>query len=158
MERISGGIFGNKSGRQVVSARGVIDATDTMLLFRLSGSRMPMRTKMTALFYRTLEFSKVGAVTAGMLAVLEELGMAGNAVRLVPGAHGEDHWFVKCALSLPGSARYAFDLTKREITARKHTMLLAAHLRKYVPEFEKVYLPVTSTVMRLVTGLFLDLL
>ncbi len=137
---IRGVIFGNKSGRQVVRARVVIDATDPSLLFQLAGSRKPLRTEMTALFYRTLEFVKVGAVAAGTITVPEELEVAGNVVRLVPGAHGEDHWFVTCAMSLPGSAQDAFDLTKREITARKLTMLLAAYLRKNVPGFEKAYL------------------
>lgn len=138
--RIHGVIFGNKSGRQVVRAKVVLDATETNRLFWLVPNETPDGETGTALFHRTLEFVKVGSVTAGPLTAPETLGLVGNQVRLVPGAHGEDHWFVTCALELTASAQDAFDLTRREILARYRTMALAAHLLKNVPGFEKAYL------------------
>lgn len=133
-------IFGNKSGRQVVRAKVVVDATEAARLFRLAGETLIEPVGKTARFYRTLEFVKVGAVTVGPLGVPDTLEMEENEVRLVPGAHGEDHWFVTCALDLPASTRDAFDLTQREILARQKTMMLAAHLLKNVPGFKRAYL------------------
>ena len=151
--QIIGIVIGNKSGRQVIRARAVLDATETGLLFHLAeGGLLPdqdqsPKSREFTLFYRTLEFVKVGAVLAGRLAVPEEIGIAGNEVRLAPGYHDENHWFVECPLNLRADAPSPFDLTAREIEARHRTMALAAHMRKHVKGFEKAILAGASQLL-----------
>jgi ribulose 1,5-bisphosphate synthetase/thiazole synthase len=153
-ERIVGIVIGNKSGRQVIRARALVDATETELLFRLAQGLTPTEFigvltegNKNALFFRSLEFDKVGEVAAGPLSVPEELGIAENEVRVVPGAQGEGHWLVECPLSLLRGARDPFDLTAREIMARNRTMALGAYLRKHVKGFEKAYLASASQLL-----------
>lgn len=152
--RIRGVVIANKSGRQVVRAATVIDATESGLLVRMAHNELqtPLpenqpQTGKTALFLRTLEFDRVTAASYGTLAVPETCQMDSGQVRLIPGARGEAHCLVECPMQLDAAIDDALGLTRREIKARRRTMALAACLRKQVPGFEKAYLAHASQLL-----------
>ena len=80
---IQGGlVIGNKSGRQVVVCRAILDATATAVVARVAGPSFEPRPPGLSRFSRTLEFDGVRVPHDLDLSVPEELQLVGNAVRL----------------------------------------------------------------------------
>lgn len=126
-------IIGNKSGRQVIRCRTIIDATETALVARLTDGAFEQLDGETPRFSRTLEFDRAGPLKESTLAVPDRLQIAGNVVRLHPGHRGPAHILVECDLDLPYSAglKGSADV---ESEARRRTMRLAAWLIHQHPE------------------------
>lgn len=130
---IEGVVIGNKSGRQVIAASTVLDATETALVARLAGGHFEVLPH-TARYSRTLEFDRVGPLEVSTLPIPPQLGVVGNSVTIFPGYRGDQHVFVSFELDLPaevGPAGYM----RREIQARDISMSLAAALISEVPAF-----------------------
>lgn len=141
-EGIEGVVVGNKSGRQVIAASTVLDATETALVARLAGGHFETLPH-SARYSRTLEFDRVGPLEASTVPIPPQLGVAGNCVTIHPGYHGDQHVFVSFELDLPaevGPAGYM----RREIQARDTSMSLAAFLIAQVPAFGEAVLGFAS--------------
>jgi len=130
---IEGVVIGNKSGRQVIAASTVVDATETALVARLAGGRFGTLPT-TARYSRTLEFDRVGPLQVSTLPISPQLGIAGNSVTIRHGYRGHQHVFVSFELDLPAAVGPAAYM-RREIQARDISMSLAAFLISQVSAF-----------------------
>ncbi|MDQ3657275.1 MAG: FAD-dependent oxidoreductase, partial [Chloroflexota bacterium] len=130
----TGLIIGNKSGRQVVHCRTIIDATETALIARLAGGTFEPPAAGSTRFARTLEFDRVEPLEQTALPVPEWLQIAGNRAILHRGYRGPSHILIEIELDLPytpdlGGAGYV------EWEARRRSMSLAGWLVSEHPEF-----------------------
>lgn len=141
---LAGAVIGNKSGRQVILARAIVDTTEWATLARLAGETFHcQRVPATVEARRTLEFTGVAEGLPHLpvtLPVPQHLGIAGNAVRLHPGYLGHSHVLVECPLALTLPSADAPGRMAMEIEARRRTMDLAAHLVGQQAAFGKAYL------------------
>ncbi|MBB6734791.1 FAD-dependent oxidoreductase [Cohnella zeiphila] len=136
----------NKSGRQAIECRFVVDATETALAAALCGEDMSRyRPGERALYRRTLEFTNVDAAgqSLGELPVPTELGLAGDRIRLLPGSAGGGHVWAEFELELP-SANTLEANRDRESQARHAGMRLAVWLIRQAPAFRKADLAASS--------------
>ena len=141
---ISGLIIGNKSGRQVVTGKITIDATETATVARVAGAEFEAQTPEIFHFNRTLEFDGVQPLHKRSLSVPKDMGIAGNKVSLHPGYRGEKHIYVECPMDLQDGNMDMAGLMQREIEARHCSMRLASHLIKNVSQFKQAFLAATS--------------
>ena len=132
---VDGLVIGNKSGRQVLQCRTIIDTTETALIARLAGAEFVPVTDGAAICKRVLEFSKVVDLTETVLPVPAKLGLVHNQVLVHQGCLGPDHRLVECTLELPSDFDTALALSKRDVIARRQTMAVAIHLLNQEPAF-----------------------
>ncbi|WP_158299428.1 FAD-dependent oxidoreductase [Paenibacillus antri] len=144
--RAAGLVVANKSGRQAIMCRSVVDATETALVATLLGERVEAYAPgATALYSRTLEFTEAaeGEALVQELAVPDELGLRGGVVRLRRGVRGEGHVYAEFALELPSGNTLAAE--RGRFAASRHAgMRLAAYLAQQVPAFRKAFLASSS--------------
>jgi len=152
--RVDGVVVANKSGRQAIRCRAVIDATETALAAALAGEdTSAYGGGPTARYERTLEFTGVDAASLSArgdaLDVPSSLGLDGGVVRLHRGWLGdaEGHVLVEFALTLPSGNDVAANRA-RELAARHAGMRLAAHLAAAEPAFAKAFLAASSHELR----------
>ncbi|MFW6097384.1 MAG: FAD-dependent oxidoreductase, partial [Chloroflexota bacterium] len=132
-----GVVIANKSGRQMLRAGMVVDTQKSDfdnpgLLEKSDFSGAPI-------YARTLEFDGVGTLEGETLEVPNNLGLAGDQVRLHQGYRGAGHYLVECWIrAMPeeqpavGSRRSAVVL---EGFARRVTTRVAAYLMQNVDAF-----------------------
>ncbi|HZG79117.1 MAG TPA: FAD-dependent oxidoreductase, partial [Paenibacillus sp.] len=144
---VTGLVVANKSGRQAIRCRAVIDATETALVASLLGEDVSVYAPgETASYFRTLEFTD--AIEAelpanGELAAPAALGLRGDRIRLRPGVRGEGHVYAEFALALPSGN--TLDAERGRFFAARHAgMGLAAYLTQDVPAFRKAFLAASS--------------
>lgn len=125
---LAGIVIGNKSGRQAILARAVVDASGDPALplaLGLPGEDMlPFPGIVTA--RRVIEISDAGDVPAGPLPVPAELGIAGDRVTIRYGFLGAGHLLVEHAMALPCVAPDWSSRMAMEIEARRRSFALAA--------------------------------
>ncbi|MGC6585936.1 FAD-dependent oxidoreductase [Paenibacillus sp. Dod16] len=142
--RLNGIVVANKSGRQVIRAECIVDATETAITAALMGeplARFPHGS--SACYYRTLEFTGAVDVQSGEMRIPEELGLLGNTIRVRFGCRGEGHVYVTFGLSLQSGNTMKAD-RDREVSARFIGMKVASYLTKQVPGFGKAVLSFAS--------------
>ena len=130
-------VIGNKSGRQVVLAGVLVDATPAACLARLAGAEFQAPRPEHFHFRRTLEFTRTGQVEDGPLEVPENLGIEGHRVTLRSAARGAV--YVECPLHLPLGGMDYRGMMLREIEARRRTFEVAAHLIANHPAFKGAF-------------------
>ena len=97
--RIIGLIVGNKSGRQIVAGKLLVDSTETALLARLAGFTMePVNNIMWG---RNMEFDNLGDCVSGKIDAPEEFGLEKNSFILHPG-YRKGLGVIACHFRLPG--------------------------------------------------------
>jgi ribulose 1,5-bisphosphate synthetase/thiazole synthase len=144
--QMDGLIVANKSGRQAIRCRAVVDTTETALAAALSGEDVSVyRPGATALYYRTLEFTDVTANDSNKdeLSLPESLGLSGHRIRLRRGVSGDGHLLVEFGLELPSANTLAAD-RDRYLAARHAGIRLTSHLVQCVPAFRKAFLAASS--------------
>ena len=134
-----GMVIGNKSGRQVVLAGILVDATPAACLARLAGAASEAPQPGCFHFRRTLEFARAGDAADGPLAVPENLGIEGNRVVLRRGLSHKGLVYVECPLHLPLGGMDYRGMMLREIEARRRTFEVAAHLIATHPAFRGAF-------------------
>ena len=125
-------VIGNKSGRQVICCRAIIDATETAVVARLAGGTFGPPPKGPVRMTRTLEFDRIEPIAGTSVPVPERMGIADNLVRLHTGYRGSGHLLIECPMDLP----FPTDLEGAdyvEAEARRRTMHLAAFLMDQYP-------------------------
>ncbi len=132
---LRGAVVANKSGRQAITCRAVIDASTTALATRVAGATFDESGKTGVLFRRTVEFEKVVDLPAGPLVVPPGLGIAGNAVTVHRGCRGASHVLLEHAILLPRAVSDAVALAEREAAARRVTQALVDHLYAHEASF-----------------------
>ncbi len=140
---LRGIVIGNKSGRQVLTCRAVLDASATALICRLVGAEFRKEADARRPFARTVEFEDVGAIEGDALSVPADVGLGDSAI-VHRGYRGESHVLLEHHVLLPACTDSALDLTHREAQARRRTQALVTYLHAEVPAFEKAVPGVSS--------------
>ncbi|QBD82852.1 FAD-dependent oxidoreductase [Ktedonosporobacter rubrisoli] len=140
-EQLCGVVIGNKSGRQVILGKAVVDASEWGTLARLS--RQPLLRCPSSSFIearRTLEFTNVAPSLSGELEIPSELEVLHNRVTVHPAYPGQGHVFLECAYQLEFTD---CDLPSRmalETHVRTSSMDVAAYLLDQHPAFSQASL------------------
>ena len=145
---VDGGlVIGNKSGRQLLACKAIVDATVTASVARAAGASFEPWSGVSR-FSRTLEFDGVRTLGNGELPLPKSLQLADNAVRLHRGYRGQGHIYVECAFDLSGEGGEALGPMRRdmrrEIVVRQRSLRLASWLIANVPAFHHAFLAATS--------------
>lgn len=132
-KEVAGLVIGNKSGRQVILAKCVVDATDSSVLGRMAlpfiSQPAPARHKVS----RCLEFT---GVAAGL--------QSGPDFTVHQGHLGAGHVVLDCALELELPSADFQGRMAMELEARALTFKLAMGLLKEDKHFSKAYLAATA--------------
>jgi ribulose 1,5-bisphosphate synthetase/thiazole synthase len=138
---IYGVVIGNKSGRQAVVGKVVIDATETAVVARIAGAEFePVKSDMFS-FKRTLELDGVGGLGRKNLSVPESIGIAGNKVEFY---RGKGPVYVECTMDLHRvfALGEKLDLTRlmgEEIEARRRSARLVSYLANNTGVFRNAH-------------------
>ncbi len=124
---LAGLVIGNKSGRQLIECRLVIDATETASVARLAGEPFEP-PEAEAVYRRTLEFDGVAPLDPVRFPFDQPVVLHGQTVILHRGYRDSRHVLVECLLRLPQRHDSAFAASARELAARRLTMDFAAAL------------------------------
>ncbi len=127
-------VIANKSGRQLIACRAVVDATATALVCRLAGVEFAAGAGEET-YARTVEFEGVGPIEGRDLAVPAGLGLVGDSVRVHRGYRGEGHVLLEHRMRLPAPDGDAWSLTRVEAEARRRTQALVTYLYAEEPAF-----------------------
>lgn len=129
-----GVIIGNKSGRQVILGKVIIDGTEygSVLSLTVENKVLPADNKIIC--WRTLEFINGGPLRVKELSVPEALGIKGNRIKLHAGYRGKGHILVEFPLEFSGGYSLE-DIMARESKARRVSFNLISYLLERVPEF-----------------------
>jgi hypothetical protein len=142
--RLRGVIIGNKSGRQVINCRAILDASATALVARLAGAEFEAPAEHPALFSYTVEFDRAGSLEGPVLSLPRKLGIAGDRAIVHRGYRGQGHLLLEFKIGLSERAATAAELTQREMAARQKAVGVAAHLLSRVPAFQGAHLATLS--------------
>ena len=141
---IRGVVIGNKSGRQVVLGRLVLDATSTAVAARVAGAEFEPERPGDFRFIRMMELTGVGPLEQKTLAVPAELGIADNNLTVHYGYLGRAHVLIECPMELKMGKLDLEGMMQREIEARHRTMRVAVHLIQNVPAFKAAKLAICA--------------
>lgn len=132
---LRGVVIGNKSGRQVIQCRLLVDTSETALVARVLGEAFEPMPAGSLPYRRVLEFDGVSP----QFSLDQSLELAGIPLRFRPG-YRDRQVLVECALDLEFAFENAFSISARETQARQQTIAVAAALTHDVPAFESAYL------------------
>lgn len=160
---------GNKSGRQIIFAKNIIDTTDTNILSYLLKEEeynyvcmdsSSAEIKNAELARRTIEFTSVKKDYQSCYSVPEEIGVYGNKVHIYPGAFSEDHVLIDIPVEMRGlSSRNLVTDTEVEYKVRKISLEVGAYLVNNASAFAGARVGMGSLqVMRSKEVSFIDLL
>lgn len=136
-------VIGNKSGRQAVRARYLVDASEHGVMSYLAGAGAGAAN--STLVRRTLEFTGVPRQGIQEYPVPAELGLAADAVTVYPGAFSDDHVYVDVALELEQARTRSPDSDRQvELLSRGVSLKVAEHLVRHVPAFRAAKLGLGS--------------
>lgn len=139
-------MIGNKSGRQLLHCTHIVDTSETAVVARVAHAEFAPSTTGDNIVYRTLEFTGVGSIDPCFVSVPANLGVVNNQITLHTGYRGDDHRLVECGLRLPAEDSIedgTIDVltnTKRDVTARRLAIDVAAYLLNHVDAFSKAML------------------
>ncbi len=136
-------VIGNKSGRQAVRARYLVDASEHGVMSYLAGAGAGAAN--STVVRRTLEFTGVPRQDVREYRVPAEFGLVGDLVTVCPGAFSDDHVYVDVALELE-QARTCSPESDREVEllCRAASLKVAEHLVRHVPAFQAAKLGLGS--------------
>jgi len=143
-EGLKGLIIGNKSGRQVLRCRMIVDTSETGVVARLAGTTFEPAGVAPVEYRRTIEFEKVGALVEDAITVPANLGIRGNKLVVHRGYRGPSHVLLEYGVGMRVPAHGAAEAMRRESAARHKTFQVVAHLVKTVPAFKDAFLTHTS--------------
>jgi flavin-dependent dehydrogenase len=141
--RLQGIVIGNKSGRQAILSKLVLDCTETASIVHLSSQRFK-KTKGSVEYSRTLEYTYVHGLDSKTIDVPSELGITDNKVHVQQGYLGEGHYYIDCPMEFHQPAFDALSVTNREAMAWEKSLEVAKHLYQNVSAFKEAYLTNSS--------------
>ncbi|NND05651.1 MAG: FAD-dependent oxidoreductase [Saprospiraceae bacterium] len=137
-DKLQGIVIGNKSGRQVILSKLVLDCTETASVVRLTDQHFEEETKLLQ-FSRILEFTNVQRIRKRQIAVPRSLKMKDNQVNIQSGYIGSDHYYVECPMVFKNPKFDGDSVVQREVRAWQKAVEVAKYLYQNVPEFEDAY-------------------
>lgn len=140
-------VIGNKSGRQAVICRQLLDTTEegvAGLLKNRDASRLKPgagAARKSISLHRTFEFTGVKAGCASMYAISGQEDLAGIQAGVFPGAHSAGHVFIDVPIVAETTVdRYYTEDIRIENMARKKCLQVAGYLVNEVPAFSEALL------------------
>jgi flavin-dependent dehydrogenase len=141
---VCGVVIGNKSGRQALLGRLVLDATSTAVVARIAGAEFAPEAAADFHFIRMVEMEEVWSLEETTLEVPGELGIAGNKLAIHAGYRGNGHVLIECPMEMKMGKLDLEGMMRREIEARHRTMRVVAHLVQNVPKFKDAKLAICA--------------
>lgn len=141
---IRGVVIGNKSGRQAILGRLVLDATSTAVVARVAGAEFAPETAADFHFVRMMEMEGVWPLDQSTREVPAELGIAGNKLTVHAGYRGNGHVLIECPMELKAGKFDLKGMMQREIEARHRTMRVAAYLVQNYSNFKDAKLGICA--------------
>ena len=141
---IRGVVIGNKSGRQVILGRLVLDATSTAIVARIAGAKFRPETAEDFHYVRMMEMENVEELPQPTLTVPVELSIAANKLTIHPGYGFKGHILIECPMEFKMGRMNLEGMMQREIEARHRTMRLASYLIHNVPAFKSAKLAICA--------------
>lgn len=141
---VCGVVIANKSGRQVLLGRTLLDATGTAVVARIAGAEFAPETDGDFRFVRMMEMEGVGRLEENTIETPAELGVAGNKLTVHAGYRGNGHVLIECPMNLKMGKLDLEGMMRREIEARRRTMRVAAHLVQNAPKFKDAKLAICA--------------
>lgn len=144
----NGLVIANKSGRQLIRCRAIVDASETAATTFLTSDQLKNsdRGKMGS-YKRVLEFTNVVEMDHKEITVPLEIGIKDNKVLLYPGFHEKGHVYVEYEMSLPVENSPECNRV-RETEGQKRGIALAEFLVHEVPLFHKALLCAGSNELK----------
>jgi ribulose 1,5-bisphosphate synthetase/thiazole synthase len=140
--QLDGVIVANKSGRQAVLCKTIIDATETALISHLAGADVSPKED-EGIYFRTLEFDGVEKLDGKEMKVPKSFGIENDQVTFHQGVRGKAHVYVEFALCLTAGNHLHAD-RERETKGRRIGMELASYLIQNMDSFGKANLAASS--------------
>ena len=141
---VCGVVIANKSGRQALLGRTLLDATGTAVVARIAGAEFTPETDGDFHFIRMMEMEGAAPLEENTLEVPAELGIAGNKLAIHAGYRGNGHVLIECPMDLKMGKMDLEGMMRREIEARRRTMRVAAHLVQNAPKFNDAKLAICA--------------
>ena len=136
----AGLVIGNKSGRQVVLSKMIVDCTETASVVRLTNCEFQAPAPENSTFIRTLEFTHIKPFSGGFIDVPSSLNIKNNRVIVQRGYINENHYYVQCPLGDDSPGFDAESTVNREAEAWERSIAVAKYLYEEVPEFSDAFL------------------
>lgn len=137
-EKIQGIVIGNKSGRQAILSKLVLDCTETASVVRLTDQKFEKSTPLTR-YGRTLEFTNVEPITKEFISVPPAIKIRNNRVKVQRGYIGNDHYYIECPMDFENPKFDAKSTTERESEAWEKSIEVARYLYQNVAEFRNAF-------------------
>lgn len=138
-DRTAGLVIGNKSGRQVILSKMIVDCTETASVVRLTDCGFQAPAPEHSTFIRTLEFTQIKPLNAGFIDVPASLNIQGNKVNVQRGYINDNHYYVQCPLAYDTPDFDAESTVRREVDAWERSIGVAKYLYEEVPEFSNSF-------------------
>ena len=136
--QLQGVIIGNKSGRQAILSKMVVDCTETASVVHLTNQKFQDK-KATTTYSRTLEYTSVKPITSKTIPVPSELKIKDNKVSIQQGYRGDNHYYIDCPVEFVHPKFDAKSVTNREAEAWEKSLEVAKYLYQNVPAFKDSY-------------------
>ena len=137
-DELIGLVIGNKSGRQAILSKLLLDCTETASVVHLTGQKFNEKTPGTE-YSRTLEFTNVEAMAGKSIQVPAELGIKGNKVEVQRGYIGAGHYYLECPMIFNSPGSDPESITRLEAEAWEKSIEVAKHLHQNIPAFKDAY-------------------
>ena len=137
-DQLQGVIIGNKSGRQAILSKMVLDCTETASVVHLTNQKFQDK-KATTTYSRTLEYTNVKPITSKTIRVPSELKIKDNKVSIQQGYIGDNHYYIDCPVEFVHPKFDSKSVTNREAEAWEKSLEVAKYLYQNVPEFKDSY-------------------
>lgn len=142
--QLQGLVIGNKSGRQAILAKMVIDCTETASVALLSKIGFEKALPELSSFTRTLEFIQIKPLKYTSLTVPESLKIKDNTLHIQQGYLGSNHYYVDCTMNFPAPGFDVESTVDREKEAWNRSIAVSKYLFEKVPEFNDAFLATSS--------------
>ena len=142
-DKLLGVVIGNKSGRQAILSKLVLDCTETASVVHLTDQKFEETTDNVE-YIRTLEYTDVSPLSLKTIEVPPELGMKGHKVHVQQGYLGSGHYYVDCPMEFHHPKFDAISVTNREAKAWEKSIEVAKYLYQKVSTFNEAYLTNSS--------------
>ena len=137
-DQLQGIVIGNKSGRQAILSKLVVDCTETASVVHLTDQKFQDKIGATTCS-RTLEYTHVKPLASKTIAVPPALKIKDNKVSIQQGYIGDHHYYIDCPMEFVDPKFDAKSVTNREAEVWERSQKVAEYLFQNVPAFKNSY-------------------
>jgi|GEM_PF-728556 len=141
--KLQGIVIGNKSGRQAILSKMVLDCTETASVVRLTNQKFKYNMGKNR-YCRTLEYTNVEPLTSKSIDVPSYLNAVENKVAVQQGYLGKGHYYIVCPIEFNTPEFDVKSVVNREVEAWEMSNEIAKYLYQNVAEFKNAYLTNSS--------------